>query len=105
MIAMLNTKGFQMRCGIAIAMNGLFILVNLLLMAQAHSWQGLDNLIGVPLYIGAFTLQIIVSLFGLDAAFDRELRCWRPPHWPLGVISTLGLVSGMASLIAIFHGR
>jgi len=93
------------RCGIAIALNGLFIPVNLLLMAQAHSWQGLDHLLGVPLYIGAFTLQIIVSLFGFDAAFDPELRCWRPPHWRLGVISTLGLVSGAASLVAIFQGR
>ena len=92
-----------MRSGIAIAANALFIPVNLLLMAEAHCWQGLDQLIGVPAYIGAFALQLIVSLFGFDAAFDRELRPWRPPHWPLGVISTMGLVSGVASLVAIFH--
>jgi amino acid transporter len=80
----------------------LFIPINLLLMAKAHSWQGLDHLVGVPLYIGAFALQLIVSLFGFDAAFDRELRPWRPPHWPLGAIAAVGLVTGVVSLIAIF---
>ncbi len=93
-----------MRCGIAIAANVLFIPVNVLLLTQAHAWRGLDSVVGVPMYIGLFGLQVVVSLFGFDAAFDRELRRWQPPHWPLSVISTLGLISGMASLIAIFHG-
>jgi hypothetical protein len=94
-----------MRCGIAMAVNALFIPVNLLLMAQAHSWQGMDHLVGVPAYIMVFALQVIVSLFGFDAAFDRHLRCWRPPNWPLGVIASIGLISGAASLMAIFQGQ
>ena len=81
------------------------IFIDGLLIVTAHSWVGLDVLVGIGLYIAIFVIQVIAVVLGLVVVFDRRAIGGRGNAWPLGVVSVVGLVTGGLSLMEIFLPR